>query len=191
VLLAAAAAGGWWASRLSAEALHDSLVAPLSAFAAILGLSSLVFAAYLTLRFRKFGHATLDAAVPVAGAPWKGVVRTGTDLRATGDYELTLSCEEPRRRVAAHGGGPVVVWKGSCRVQHAGLRSSRGIPFEFAPPEDAPTSSASGVWWLEVRAPVAGLDFVTVFNVTPLLGKRFHDGPWWGEALSAVTDATP
>ena len=188
VLLAAAGAGGWWASRLSFEELHDSPVGPLAAFAGMLGIATLVFASYLTLRFRKFGHATLDAEVPVAGRAWKGVVRTGSDLAATGDYVITLSCEEAQRRPDSNVGGPVVVWKATCRVAPGGVRSSAGIPFDFAPPAEGNlTSSSGGFWWLEVKAPVTGMNFVTLFDVTPLLGKHVHDRLWWGEALSAIS----
>ncbi len=94
ILLAIAVSGFVWTSRYTPIELHDSILQPISAFALLAGMASLVFGVWLWLRFRKFGHSFLETDMPVAGAPWKGLIRTTSDLSTKGNYTFTL----PMRR---------------------------------------------------------------------------------------------
>lgn len=189
VLLVLAAVGGAWASRQTIEQRSDTGSLPLSIFAALLGLAALVFALWHTWRFRKFGSSTLETTAPIAGKRWQGAVRTTHDLAATGDFTLTLSYEELRSKLADHKLAAVTLWKGVCTVERSTVRSSQGIPFAFLPPgAELARSSSGGTWWLRVDAPMRGLNYMTLFDVTRLLEAPPSGRPWLGEALEALTN---
>ena len=188
IFLAFAIFGFTWTSRYTDLEYHDSLLLPASAFAGLLGSGCLVFGVWLSLRFRKFGHSFLETDTPVAGAPWKGMIRTRSDLSTKGDYNFLLTYEESRWNAASKKSENVVIWKATSKAEHRSVRSSVGIPFEFAPPgKELKKSSSGGVWWLKVSAPMSGVNFMTLFNVTFLLDKPPKDMPPWGRFLTELT----
>lgn len=189
VLLAAAAGLGYWASGQTLEQRSDTGSLPFAIFSAMLGTAALVFAVWHTWRFRKFGHSTLDAVRPLAGERWQGSIRTKRDLATTGDYTFLLTYEEEQYDVTFKRTRAVILWKGVCKVDGAAARSSKGIPFFFEPPgAELQRSSSGGTWWLKVTAPMRGLNYLTLFDVTRLLDEPPRGKPWWGQALEALTN---
>jgi hypothetical protein len=185
ISLAFAVFGFAWTSRYTDLEYHDSLLLPASAFAGLLSSGCLVFGTWLWLRFRKFGHSFLETNTPVAGSPWKGVIRTRSDLATKGDYTFLLTYEESRWDAASKKTRDEVIWKATSKADCRSVRSSVGIPFEFAPPgKELKKSSSGGVWWLKVSAPMTGVNYMTLFNVTFLLDKPPKDMPPWGQFLT-------
>jgi len=45
------------------------------------------------------------------------------------------------------------------------------------------------MWWLKISAPLRGVNFMTLFNVTFLLDAPPKDKnmPWWGQMLTDLT----
>jgi hypothetical protein len=140
------------------------------------GLKFFVSALVATLRGRKYGESVLevDAESVAPGETLRGRVRTATELRPTGDYEICIRCIEAvsrtRTRDAETTTTDVIHWEARLRVPADSVRSIEGIPFQFAIPESAltsgdPTAKGSVRWILEIRAPGPGLDFYALFGV--------------------------
>lgn len=140
------------------------------------GISYSVKALLATLRARRYGEATLemDGDFVAPGETLSGRIRTAFDLAPTGDYELTLRCieAEPRPLTSGVDRPPIdrVRWEASLAIPSPGVRSSAGIPFEFALPPTvlvAGDERAKGAvrWVLAVRARGPGLDFSTWFGI--------------------------
>lgn len=190
ILLAISIAGFVWTSGYTALELHDSILQPISAFALLAGIASSVFGVWLWLRFRKFGHSFLETDMPVAGAPWKGLIRTTSDLSTKGNYTFTLTYEEEHYSSASRSTKTEIIWKATREADYRSVRSSAGIPFEFAPPgKELKKSKSGGMWWLKISAPMRGVNFITLFNVTFLLDAPPKDKnmPWWGQMLTDLT----
>ncbi len=134
-------------------------------------------------RVRKYGDSTLEVRALHVGGTLRGTIRTAEDLTPTGDYTLTIKCIEtirysmgqpPRTRHRDE-----LRWSSRATVPRASVRSSAGIPIDFAIPADAPPTrgnsdlgTAEGVRWvLEIAAPLAGLDYYAVFRLV----VRAHD----------------
>jgi hypothetical protein len=141
------------------------------------GLKFFVSALLATLRARRYGEAALEVEgeFVAPGETLRGRVRTATDLAPARGYELRLRCIEAVPHVevgssANRGTYDRIRWEATLEVPSAGLRSSAGIPFEFALPADVPVAGDRGLkgqirWTLDVRAPGPGLDFATWFGV--------------------------
>jgi len=187
IFLAIAVAGFAWTSQLTDAQSHDSPVLMIALFGLLGGAGCLLFAVVQSLRFRKFGHSTLETDTPVAGSPWKGRVRTGADLATKGNYVVTLEYEE--EKYDGKEMRTVVIWKATDKVDQKSVRSSAGIPFQFAAPgKELKKSGDGGVWWLKVTAPMAGVNYQALFNVTFLLDEPPKDTmPCWGAGLTELT----
>lgn len=141
------------------------------------GLKYLVQALLATLRARRHGEAALEVEgeFVAPGETLRGRIRTATDLAPSGPYELRLRCIEavPHVEIGAgvdRGTWDRIRWEATLEVPAAGIRSTAGIPFEFALPADVAVAGDPGPkgtirWTLDVRAPGAGLDFATWFGV--------------------------
>jgi hypothetical protein len=100
------------------------------------------------------------------------LIRTKTDLSTKGNYAFTLTYEEERYSSASKSMKTVVIRKSTCEADCRSVKSSLGVPFEFAPPDPKlKKSSSGGMWWLKVSAPMRGVNFMTLFNVTFLLDE--------------------
>jgi hypothetical protein len=100
------------------------------------------------------------------------LIRTKFDLSTKGNYIFTLTYEEEHYSSASKSMKTEVIWKATSEADYRSVRSSVGIPFEFAPPDKKlKKSSSGGMWWLKVSAPMRGVNFTTVFNVTFLLDE--------------------
>jgi hypothetical protein len=181
IFLLPAAAAFLWSSQFTYAELHDTPVLPIAGFATLVGVSSLVFGLWLEFRLRKFGHSFLKTEKPIAGQPWKGAIRTTFELSVKGNYIFTLTYEETHYSSFEKKNVTVVVWKATCETDYRSVRSSAGIPFKFAPPgSELKKSKSGGMWWLKVTAPMRGLNYMTLFNVTFLLDAppKGEDMPW-------------
>jgi hypothetical protein len=129
------------------------------------------------LRLRKYGDSTFEFGMPRPGGRLHGTIRTTRDLEPTGDYTLTIKCIET---IAYHTGQPPrtghrdeLRWSSMATIPRASVRSSAGLPVDFAIPMDAPPTrgnsdlgTGEGVRWvLEIAAPLAGLDYYAVFRL--------------------------
>ena len=183
IFLAIAVAGFAWTSQLTDAQSHDSPVLMIALFGLLGGAGCLplcrrAIAAIPEIRPLDAGNATQ----PVAGSPWKGLVRTRSDLATKGNYVFTLEYEE--EKFDGKEMRTVVVWKATDKVDQKSVRSSAGIPFQFAAPgKELKKSGDGGVWWLKVTAPMAGVNYQALFNVTFLLDEPPKDTmPWWGSS---------
>jgi hypothetical protein len=130
------------------------------------------------MRLRRYGDSRLELRDVRLGGTLRGTIRTTRDLAPTGDYALTLRCIET---TATNDGRPnsttqhhdILRWSAVATVAAATVRSSVGIPVDFAIPRDAPATwgdsdlgTARGVRWvLVIEAPLAGLDYYAVFRL--------------------------
>jgi hypothetical protein len=180
VLFLAAAAGTWWWFRgslnydVNSRDFNPLGLVPI-ALAAI-GLWNLVPAIRGTLVSRKFGGTSfvMDGDDVALGETLAGRIRTATDLAPTGEYVVTVQCVEAittfdtmkgENRTRDH-----IRWEATRKVDPASVRSSQGIPVEFALPKTALAigdERAQGAvrWVLEVSAPLPGTDFEAIFPV--------------------------
>jgi hypothetical protein len=132
------------------------------------------------LRFRKYGASRLEAGAAALGKSFKGRVRTERDVEVQGPFSLRLLCERQSKSErqdsdnGSSGGGIVTVplWEAVASAP-ASTRSSAGIPFAFAIPENGleslirPLDEGHNIrWTLQVSAPLPGLDYRVDFLVT-------------------------
>ncbi len=107
-----------------------------------------------------------------------------------GKLHFHTAYEEEHYSSASRSTETEIIWKATCEADYRSVRSSAGIPFEFAPPGNAlKKTSAGGIWWLKISAPMRGVNFMTLFNVTFLLDALPKDKnmPWWGQMLTDLT----
>jgi hypothetical protein len=141
------------------------------------GLGLLAFAAYLLLRWRKYGDSVFQmASVPgVIGGKLAGVVRTSARLRPEKGFRLTLSCIHKYSSGSGknHSSHESILWQDQ-RVIARGLAEADcsqtsvpvlfGIPYD-ARPSDSQNSDDQTIWRLEIAADVPGIDYATTFEV--------------------------
>lgn len=150
---------------------------------AVIGLYALLKAVRDTLRVRKFGRTTLEAGPARLGGRFEGLLRSSRDLAPFGDYVVKLRCIRTYRvggPAASAGAGQHSTYKEEIKyeeklvVPRGTVRSSTGIPFAFAIPDDAPPSNGPPIyerqhgnvrWILTVTAPMPGVDYYAVFAV--------------------------
>lgn len=179
-LFLAAAAGTWWWFRGSLNYDFNSRdFNPLGLVPVVLaaiGLWYLVPAIRGSMAARKFGGTSfaMDTEEVSLGEALKGRITTATDLAPTGEYVVTVQCVEAittfdtmkgENRTRDH-----VRWEATRKIAPASVRSSQGIPVEFALPKTAlgigdERAKGSVRWVLMVNAPLPGTDFEAIFPV--------------------------
>lgn len=158
----------------------------LAAAGAIFGLFFVFRGNVRRARFRRDGDSRLLAGLPRLGAPFAGRIVTAHDLQPRGDFRVTLRCDRSRRERPR---------KGSTRRQAdrlferivavpAPAKSTEGVPFAFEIPADGLRSGGHGedeygfhvAWSLEVRASMAGPDYVARFPIEVSGGRKAPAG---------------
>lgn len=131
----------------------------------------------LMSHFDKFGTSKLDASNATPGKPYRGKIRTEHDIAAQGPFSLRLLCVRQTKSSGDYdgdGSNSIVttpLWEAVATVP-ASTRSSIGIPFQFAIPDDAERTLSRAFseghnikWTLHVTAPLQGLDYSAEFPV--------------------------
>lgn len=141
---------------------------------AFLGIVPVIFAVRLTMRWFRFGNSwcRIDGKAGVLGKVISGSFRCSKEVKATGDYQVTIQCVEnytvgtgknSRSETRLH-------WQGKQSVPHIGKSALRGIPFSIElppfPPETGYQLARGKInWQLRVDAPVEGVDYLAMFIV--------------------------
>ena len=147
----------------------------LPVFLSAFGLKYLIAALRGTLLGRKFGQSVMEmeGQTVAPGETLRGVVKVPSNFVPLGDYEVRLQCVQ-QIRSSSKGTGLKDIIRGeqTLRVRAQTVNHKEGIPFAFTIPTDAMTTQLPDVmtegsvrWILEVKAPVAGLDFYAIFGV--------------------------
>jgi len=128
-----------------------------------------------TMRSRRFGRSTMEmeGETVAPGETLRGVVRVPVDLAPLGDYEILLQCVQQTRPTSTSTNlQDYIRGEQTLRVNAKTVNPREGIPFAFMIPNDAMTTSNSGLmtdesvrWILEVKAPLKGVDFYAIFGV--------------------------
>jgi hypothetical protein len=180
VLFLVFAAVAYWYFRpplsldFSARDFNPFVLVPL-AFAMI-GAWNLVPAIRGTLTSRKFGDARFEMEGDSVrlGETLRGRIRTRTDLAPTADFVVTIACVERITRTSQMDNKQTTTdhtrWEAMRKWPAASVRSSQGIPVEFALPPtafaiDDPRAEGVVRWILEAKAPLPGTDFAVIFPV--------------------------
>ena len=166
----------WWWLGKELPGFPFLLVGPLFFLA-----GSVFFFGRWMVRSRREGlHGPSNLAVSDfhLGGRLRGTVQTARDVKATGPFQVSLSCIETvaAARYSSAGGDRGCTsdrqrFKVTQRVPAEGLRTSEGIPVDFAIPAAAPATSGSselrawaGVRWiLEVAAAAEGMRYYAIF----------------------------
>ncbi len=128
------------------------------------------------LRRREFGQSVLEVAGDQVdfGGRLVGMVRTVSELRPHGDYELRLACIETVVSRGSSGRSATsedhIRWEEHRELAAPSISSRAGIPVDFPVPESNGTrrltpSGGSMRWVLEVRAPLENRDYYAIFGI--------------------------
>ncbi len=155
----------------------------------LIGIGLLVWATRTSLRYRKYGASRLElSTVPgVVGRSLIGMVRAPASIHPDTGFQVTLTCF---RRVTSGGGkhrstSESILWQEERRVEgqpfRAPARVETHIPVTFRLPHDVPATDDSDagnriVWRLQLSAGVAGVDYLSAFDV-PVFRTTASDQP--------------
>jgi len=162
-------------------ALASDASAPLFAWAVIGGfgltaLAMLAYAAYITLRYLKYGDPILVfAQMPVVlGGQFVALLAVRRHLIAEQGIALTLKCTERLTTGSgkhAHTKATVLHEEAKTITEDMAQDEAQGsaIPVTFNVPADKPPRDANGnpssLWTLEARAATPGIDFAAEFDL--------------------------
>ncbi len=151
------------------------------------GLKYLISAVRGTMLGRRFGKSVMEmeGETVAPGETLRGVVRVPADLVPLGDYEVRLQCvHQIRSSSKSTNLKDYIRGEQTLRVKAQTVNPKEGIPFAFTIPTDAMTTQLPDVmmegsvrWILEVKAPVSGLDFYSIFGVEVRASRRPQANP--------------
>ena len=150
----------------------------------LIGVFFVLAAIFTTMRWKKFGASVFEISneTGYVGGELRGVIRSSTQVAATGDYSLKLTCTE---RITTGSGKNRTTkthqrWEQEKKIPSGSANSRMGIPVAFSIPGtcfETDDCSAPGTigWALQIHAPTKGVDYSANFRV-PVYKKRQADG---------------
>jgi hypothetical protein len=179
--------GGWHAVQAGNRLAWLAFLFP------AVGVGLLAWAVRATLRYRRYGTSRLDlSTLPGAvGHVLEGTVRTPSDIRPAGGFQVSLSCI--RRETTGTGKSRSTTERVLWQEERRSMGGAGGLPVAFAIPHDASPCDASDpdnrvLWRLRVTGDVPGVDYAASFEV-PVFRTSATDAPLTDEdrAVAAAT----
>lgn len=162
-----AAVGGVWYFEipLTFEISNPTIIVPLVSM--LIGVVALGASLFDLARVRKFGQPILEFAPAQGGGTLIGNVRLDRDFVPTGDFKIVMKC---RGRIVFYDGergkSDKLLWSVEDTKPWAGVMANKCVPISLKLPviKTLKPGDYQTYWTLEVRAPVAGLNFYAQFS---------------------------